>query len=144
MNHSRRDLAMLLPALAAATAAAQEKSEKPLLPERTWSYEDLPVKVNGSNKTRAVFDAVTHTGYPVEVHITELGPGMAPHPPHRHPHEELVMVRRGVLDVTLSGKTTRIGPGSVVATKSNEMHGWKNPGPDSSEYFVIALGPKKA
>ena len=141
MTHTRRDLSLLLPALAAAaTGLAQDKK---MLPSKTYKYEDLPVKANGENKGRAVFDGTTHTGYPLEVHITELGPGQMPHPPHRHVDEEALMLKNGQLDVTISGKTTRITAGSVAFVASNEEHGWKNPGPDKAEYFVIAFGNKK-
>lgn len=126
---------MLLPAL----AAAQEK--KPLaIASTVFKYEDLPVKQNGQNQGRAVLDAVTHGGFPVELHMTQLGPGQAPHAPHQHAHEEIVMLRRGSLDVTIEGKTTRMTPGSVTSVASGELHGWRNPGPEPCEYFVIALG----
>ena len=111
-----------------------------MAPSKIYSYPDMPVKVNGVNSSRAVFDDTTRTGYHVDMHMTELGPGMAPHPPHHHAHEEVVMLKNGQLDVTISGKTTRVGAGSVVCVASNEEHGWKNPGPEKAEYFVMALG----
>ena len=135
MKITRRELSLLLPAL----AAAQEKPEKKVLPSKVYKYEDLPVKANGQNKGRAVLDGNTHTGYNVELHMTELGPGMAPHAPHHHVHEEIVMRRTGQLDVTIDGVTTRATAGSVIIVASNQEHGWKNPGTDRAEYFVIAL-----
>jgi hypothetical protein len=30
--------------------------------------------------------------------------------------------------------------GSVVYVNSNEEHGWKNPGPERAQYFVMAIG----
>jgi quercetin dioxygenase-like cupin family protein len=141
MELSRRDLAILLPAL----AAAQDKKPAPTLESRVFEYEDLPVKANGQNKGRAVLNGVTHGGFPVELHMTELGPGQAPHAAHQHSHEEIVMLRRGSLDVTIEGKTTRMTAGSVTSVASGQMHGWRNPGSEPAEYFVIALGqePKK-
>lgn len=141
MKPTRRDLALLLPVV----AAAQEKKPAPTIESRVYEYEDLPVKENGQNKGRAVLNRVTHGGFPVELHMTELGPGQAPHAPHQHSHEEIVMLRRGNLDVTIEGKTTRMTAGSVTSVASGQMHGWRNPGPEHAEYFVIALGaePKK-
>jgi quercetin dioxygenase-like cupin family protein len=78
------------------------------------------------------------------LHLTELGPGQAPHAPHKHLHEEVMMLQTGVLDVTIDGKTTRISAGSVVYAASNEMHGWRNPGTGPAQYFVIALGREGA
>src|SRR5258708_5816793 len=137
MKQTRRDLSVLLPALVAGTAEAQDKK---MLTPKAFPYEELPVKVNGQNKGRAVFDGETHLGFPIELHMTELGAGQMPHAPHQHPHEEVTMLRRGMLDVTFGGKTVRLDAGSVIYMASNEMHGWKNPGPEPAEYFVIALG----
>jgi quercetin dioxygenase-like cupin family protein len=134
---SRRQLALLLPAL----AAAQENSAT--LPSRTFPFEELPVKENGPNKGRAVLNGLTHSGFRVEMHLTELGPGMAPHAPHKHVHEEMVMLQTGELEVTIDGKTTHLTPGSVAYVASNQLHGWKNPGTGRSQYFVMALGPEK-
>jgi len=133
---------MLIPALAAATAAAQEKPQKPVLPAKAYKYEDLPVKPNGQNEGRAVFDGLTHTKYPMELHMTKLGPGQSPHAPHQHINEEVLTLRTGQLDVTMDGVTTRVSAGSIVYAASNVLHGWKNPGPEPAEYFVLALGPK--
>ena len=137
MKYTRRDLSILLPALASATALAQPGK---LLPSAVFLYEDLPVRVNGRNKGRNVMSGETHTGSPFEIHLTELGPGQEPHPPHKHVHEEMLLLQQGALDVTLDGKTTRLTPGSVAYVASNHQHGWKNPGDTPTQYFVIAFG----
>jgi quercetin dioxygenase-like cupin family protein len=53
------------------------------------------------------------------------------------------MLREGTVDMTISGKTTRLGPGSVAYIASNELHGLINNGTDAAHYFVIALGDDK-
>ncbi len=132
---------MLLPALAAGTATAQQEQSK-RLSTKMMKFEDLPVKVSGPNKSHAVLDGETHTGFPVEVHVTELAAGQSPHPPHRHVHEEMFMLQTGLLDATVKGVTKRLTPGSICYVNSNEEHGVHNPGPDRAEYFVVALGAK--
>ena len=129
---TRRDLTLLSAGLLAATAKAQ----KTTLPSKAYRFEDLVKKGNG----RAVFDGLTHSGFHIDLHETELEPGAAPHAAHRHEHEEIVMLREGKLEVTIEGKVTIVGPGSVVYAASNEMHGWKNVGTTPAHYFVIALG----
>lgn len=136
MKQTRRDLALLLPALTALQAAGQDKK----LPSTTLRWEDLPVKANGENRSRAGLTGKTHSGFPFDIHQTELAPGLAPHPPHHHEHEEMVMVREGTLEVTISGKTTQIGPGSLAYVASGEEHGWKNISKTRAHYFVIAFG----
>jgi len=143
MEYSRRDIAALLPLVVAQAAHAQNaqapKRDEPLA-AKAYKYEDLPVKTNGENQTRAVFDGGTHSGYHIDLHMTHLGPGQQPHPPHSHVHEEILMLRTGQLDVTLGSQTSRIDAGSVVITASNQEHGWRNPGPGPAEYFVMAVG----
>ena len=141
MNYSRRDLALLLPALAAANA--QDQQDGKILPARSYKYEDLPVKVNKTSRGRAVLNGETHSGFPIEMHLTELDPGQAPHAPHRHVHEEMFMLRSGTVDMTISGKTTQLTPGSVAYIASNELHGLINSGSEAAQYFVIALGNDK-
>ena len=136
MNYSRRDLGLLLPTLAAASGQAQSK----VLPSKAYKYEDLPVR----GASRAVLNGETHSGFPIEMHISELAPGQAPHPPHQHVHEEVLMLRSGMLDATILGVTTRVTAGSVLYLASNDLHGWRNPGPDPAQYFVMSLGGDQA
>jgi quercetin dioxygenase-like cupin family protein len=143
VEFSRRDIAALLPLVAAGAAHAQNANapNKPApLGAMVYKYEELPVKTSGENRSRQVFDGLTHTGYHIDLHMTELGPGQQPHPPHQHAHEEILMLRTGQLDVTMGGQTTRVDAGSVVITGSNQLHGWRNPGPGPAEYFVMAVG----
>lgn len=135
MNYTRRDLAILLPALAGAAIAETTK-----LPSHSYRFEDLTVKASGGNRAWAVFDGLTHSGFHIDMHETELGAGKAPHPPHHHEHEEMIMVREGQIEVTISGKITKLGPGSVAYVASNEEHGWRNTGTAPASYFVLALG----
>ncbi len=139
MNYSRRDISLLLPVLAAAQTTAQTRA----LASKTYSYPDLPVKVNASNRQRAVLDGATHTGFLVNLHMTELGPGQAPHAPHHHVHEEMIMIHEGTLEVTISGRAATLGPGSIAYVASGEEHGWRNVGTGPANYFVLALGQEK-
>ncbi len=121
-------------------AAAQAAAESKTLPSKTYNFNDLAVKTNGKNKSRAVLNGTTHTGFPVELHMTELPPGAAPHPPHHHAHEEMLLLHQGTMEIMISGKVTTVGPGSTVFVASNEEHGWHNSGTTNALYFVIALG----
>jgi quercetin dioxygenase-like cupin family protein len=137
MTTSRRELSLLLPAALAALAEAKE----PVLTSRCYAYDALPEKANpkNGNETREVFEGATHKGVEIDLHITKLAPGQMPHPEHRHAHEEFVLLHSGTLEVTISGKTTTLGPGSVAVVASGELHGWKNTGQIPCEYFVLAV-----
>ena len=40
-----------------------------------------------------------------------LDPGSTPHPPHRHPEEEFLIIASGDGEIECAGKTTKVGPG---------------------------------
>lgn len=112
------------------------------LPSVVAVFEQMQVTPYGDNLRRMVMEGINRCGYAFELHLTELGPGEEPHPPHRHVHEEIVMMQKGTVDVNIEGETTRLTPGSVVYVASNQFHGWRNVGSSSSQYFIIALKPE--
>jgi len=138
MKLSRRDLSAFLPALLVASA----EGETPVLPSKTYPWEDMAVKKNAENgmEARNVFKGPNRNGCVTGLHISSLPPGKSPHLPHRHAHEEMMLVREGMLDCMVSGKTSRIGPGGVFYVASNEEHGIKNVGSVTAQYFVVEFG----
>lgn len=136
MAYSRRQLGLLLQALAAGAASSEDK----VLTSKMFAFEELAVKQSGKNRQRAVLDGLTHKGFRIEAHHTELAPGEAPHAPHHHDREEMVIIREGTMEVTIQGKSRKLGPGSLVLIGSGEEHGWRNVGSTQAHYVVIALG----
>jgi mannose-6-phosphate isomerase-like protein (cupin superfamily) len=147
-KYSRRDLGFLLPALAATVAAqtttapgADNAVEKlPVMKTQAFLYKELPVTTNGQNKQRRLFTAKTHTGFKMESHQSDIAPGEVNHPPHQHFREEMMLVRTGLMDLTISGKPLRLGPGDVGVIGSNEIHNARNVGTTRAEYFIVNIG----
>jgi mannose-6-phosphate isomerase-like protein (cupin superfamily) len=110
------------------------------IPSKIARFEDLPVQSGDGHTLRRILEGKTHSGYGVEMHETDLAPGAMPHSAHHHAHEEVFLVREGTLEVTITGRASRLGPGSAAYVASNEEHGVRNPGPTHAQYFVIALG----
>jgi mannose-6-phosphate isomerase-like protein (cupin superfamily) len=110
------------------------------IPSKIVRFEDLPVQSGDGYALRRILEGKTHSGYGVEMHETDLAPVAMPHPAHHHAHEEVFLVREGTLEVTITGRASRLGPGSVAYVASNEEHGIRNPGSTHTQYFVIALG----
>jgi quercetin dioxygenase-like cupin family protein len=160
---NRRDLMVALSSLAALAATASEAQsttqvqdkmaiqpparatgEPVLSVQRAFAFADLPVAKNANGETRAVVHGVLPTGEAVEMHETTLLPGHMPHPPHKHLHSEFMLVREGTLEFDNNGRPERLGPGGVFLAASNVMHGLKNVGTTSANYFVIAIGRETA
>jgi len=52
-----------------------------------------------------------------------------------------MILQRGTLDVLQNGVTRHARAGDVIFEASNEVHGLRNPGPDSATYLVIRFDP---
>ena len=141
MDASRRTLCQALPLLFTnlAWGAANAPGDQPIASFAT-PFDQLPVHTNGGNASRPVLDGMTHAGAHLEVHETTLAAGSMPHPPHHHVHEEMFLVSKGTLEVTIAGKSTVIGPGSAAYVHSDEEHGVRNTGQEPAQYFVVAIG----
>jgi quercetin dioxygenase-like cupin family protein len=136
MALSRRDLPLLLPALAAARARTQHRRT---LPSKVYCHSDIPYTGDARKKGGEFFHGVTHSGFGLEMHETILGPGVETYAPHKHEHEEIVIVFEGTVEALIGGRTELAGPGSVVYFASNQMHSARNGGAAPCRYYVIEL-----
>jgi quercetin dioxygenase-like cupin family protein len=127
-------------AVAVLVAVAQSPPAQPLR-SAVFPPDTGRVRVTEAGLFRALVDTCTANLNRLEIHVTTLAAGRSPHPPHRHAHEELMVVRSGTLEVLQNGATRRAGPGAVIFEASNELHGLHNPGPDSATYVVIRIDP---
>jgi mannose-6-phosphate isomerase-like protein (cupin superfamily) len=154
MNLNRRELCVALSSFAAAAAAWPAEGqttpaavgttpapmEAVLRLQRTYAFDQLPVKRTANGESRAVVNGVLPTGEAVELHETTLLPGHMPHPPHKHRHSEFMLIREGTVEFDNDGTLEKVGPGAVIFAASNVMHGLKNVGEVNANYFVIAIG----
>ncbi len=122
-----------------ATHAPAEQNQHPKLQSAVFDWEKTPVAQTKTGERRAVLDGSTVTLANLESHITTINPGEMPHAAHRHPDEELILVKEGTLEVTINGQSQRAGPGSIFFYASNDMHGMKNVGDTRATYHVIRL-----
>jgi quercetin dioxygenase-like cupin family protein len=134
---TRRDAFIAL-AAAAFTAACFALADQPaVMGSAVFDWNAVPAKPTEVGTVRSFFKARTATLDELEIHVTTLDPGKASHPPHKHPNEELVIVKQGTVEVLVNGEWKRVGPGSVIFNASNQLHGLRNVGADQAVYHVI-------
>jgi quercetin dioxygenase-like cupin family protein len=63
-------------------------------------------------------------GSAIEIFDTKGIPGGGP-PPHKHAWEEIYVVLSGEMDVSVDGKTRRLGPGGYAHVPANTPHAYK-------------------
>jgi XRE family transcriptional regulator, regulator of sulfur utilization len=134
---SRRELMIALIATVSTAGAFAAADSLPLLGPRAFDWNAVPAKPTDSGSVRSFFKVRTATLEQLEVHVTTLNPGKSPHPPHRHPNEEMIIVRQGTVEALVNGEWKRVGPGSVIFFASNQLHGLRNVGAEQAVYHVI-------
>lgn len=126
---------LLADALASAQAVPSQK-----LGSFAKPFEAMVPQEHGSSSFRPICDGVVAAGMHVEVHETELNPGAEPHPPHRHKHEEFLLLMKGRLEITIDGQSSTLTPGSVGFWQSMALHHARNIGHDVAQYFIVSVG----
>jgi quercetin dioxygenase-like cupin family protein len=142
MTITRREMCFLLPGLLpAATIVSAFSAEDNSMPSSFHAFDQLPVQTLDHAEMRRVLKGKLATGEALEVHETTLPAGGAPHAPHHHAHSEMWLIREGTVELTVNGKSYRLGPGGVGFVHSNDEHGIRNIGDGAAIYFVVAIGP---
>jgi quercetin dioxygenase-like cupin family protein len=141
---TRRDILIAVTTLlfTVTVIALAQSPEKPLMKSRVFQWADLKVESTRSGERRALFDGPTANMARFESHVTTLNPGEMPHPGHKHPEEEMMIVREGVVEAVLNDTTNRVEAGGLIFCASNEMHGLRNIGTNRATYYVIKWVPR--
>jgi quercetin dioxygenase-like cupin family protein len=113
------------------------ESAKASMKSNVFDWKELAVTPTKTGERRQIFNGPTATLDNFSGHITTLRPGEVAHAPHRHPDEEMIVVKEGTLEVIINGETRRAGPGSVFFYAPNDLHGMKNVGETAASYFVF-------
>jgi quercetin dioxygenase-like cupin family protein len=102
-----------------------------------FDWNTLTATPNKTGAVRKVVQQPTATLDELEIHITTLNPGETPHAPHKHPDEELLIVKEGTVESLVNGELKRVGPGSIIFQAANQLHSIRNVGDVPATYHVI-------
>jgi quercetin dioxygenase-like cupin family protein len=134
---NRRELFAALAATAVVGDALALAEPSTVMGSHVFDWNSLTDKPNAVGSVRTVCSTPTATLENLEIHITTLNPGKSPHPPHKHPNEELIIIRQGTVETLSNGTWIRVGPGSIIFNGSNQLHGFRNVGADPAIYHVV-------
>jgi quercetin dioxygenase-like cupin family protein len=121
---NRRDLLQLAALTAFATAARAGDR----LPSVTRSAGDAKTTHETFGDNAVYFEGRTGQLSGLTMGSLRLKPGMAPHPPHEHPEEEIMVVTEGTGEISVEGKVTSVAPGATTYCAGGKLHGIVNTG----------------
>lgn len=129
-----------------ATASPKHCTEPVLSECQAFPFESLPLRYSdaGAPTHQILEGRIPGTPDPageiIEIHETTLGPGKIPHPPHRHPHAELLLVRQGTIEFLSDAPPVRVTAGGAAYCAPGKLHGFHNVGDTEATYFVVKIG----
>jgi quercetin dioxygenase-like cupin family protein len=109
-----------------------------ILESSVFDWNNIAVRGTAIGSVRTFFRSQTATTDELECHVTTLNPGEASHPPHKHPEEEVIIVKDGTVEALVNGEKKKVGPGSVIFQASNQTHAIRNAGKMPATYHVIS------
>ena len=103
-----------------------------------YDWEKLKIEETSSGKRVQILEGKTNALDYLEAHVTTLKPGKAPHRSHAHTDmEELIIIKEGLIETTVSGSKKVVGPGSVILALPGDEHGIWNAGDIEASYYII-------
>ena len=95
-------------------------------------------------KPYAVFSKRTLGGEEIASHVSVLSPGKIPHPPHRHPEEEILLLLSGGLETFTSEEQVASGtaavhlrPGQLYLYPAGFTHTIRSSGREPAQYLMV-------
>ena len=125
----RRDL--WKPAAAAALApfaTALPMAAASNLPSVTLDPQKAKLQREPFGDLRIYFEGPTDQIKSMTAGSLLLKAGMTPHAPHTHPEEEFMVITEGAGEISMEGRITKVGPGSMMYCAGNKLHGIVNTG----------------
>jgi XRE family transcriptional regulator, regulator of sulfur utilization len=118
-------------------ALSMHAADTPKLGSAIYDWQKMDVTPTASGSRRALFDGPTSTLDKLHCHITTLNPGENSGEPRRHLQEEVIIVKEGLVEASVDGRTQTAGPGSVFFFAANAVTRLRNAGEKPATYIVV-------
>ena len=121
------------------------KTTGPLLHSSVVKTESLqPEGAAPGAKAYVHFNGPTEQLEALACGLVTLEPGAQPHPPHRHPEEEIMIMGEGTGEFSVDGIATQVKTGDMVFAESNVLHGVRNTGSTRMVFYFVKIMGKKS
>lgn len=137
MSVTKRDFCIAFCTMCLTLSAVAVSSQENIMDSAIFNWDDIPSKSTKTGSVKSFFRSKTATLEELECHVTTLNPGESSHAPHRHPNEEIIIIKEGNLEALVNGQIKPAGPGAVIFQASNQLHAIKNVGKTPATYHVL-------
>lgn len=100
-----------------------------------WDTVRFTPSANGGR--RNIINQETSALKNLEIHVTTLKEGLPSHAAHTHTDEEIILMRKGTSEMSISGVDHSAGTGSAIFLSNDDPHGIRNSGKGDCEYYAI-------
>ncbi len=109
-----------------------------------YHWAEHPVTISEDRESRKILEGTSpHLEY-LEIHATTQFIGAKTKPAHANEDiEELIIVKEGLLKITIEDESTIMGAGSVILLMPRQMHSLKNVGDIPLTYYVMRYRSRK-
>lgn len=137
MPVTKRDFCIAFCTMCLTLSAVAVSSQENIMDSAIFNWDDVASKSTKTGSVKSFFRSKTTTLEELECHVTTLNPGESSHAPHRHPNEEIIIIKEGNLEALVNGQIKPAGPGAVIFQASNQLHAIKNVGKTPATYHVL-------
>lgn len=107
-----------------------------------YSLAKSPKEKKVSGFKQALAKGQTVDFEPYSLHYTTVKPGMLSHEAHSHSAEELLIIKEGLVKVTIDGQVHHLQKGDVAIIAPHALHGIQNIGKKPCSYLVMLFTNK--
>ena len=121
-----------------------DSDQKEPVQSGVYRWADHSVKKGEDRESRKILEGTSpHFDY-LEIHATTQFPGAKPSLAHANEDiEELIICKEGLMEITIEGKSTMIGPEGVILLMPQQMHSIANAGDGPLTYYVMRYRSRK-
>lgn len=117
----------------AAASVASKKSTPSLLVD--WNEVKAQTTDKGFRREHFIQPTVLFEKF--DMHATTLKKGAVSHAPHTHRQEEIIIVRKGNIEMQIGDRFYKAAPGDLIFLNSGIPHALKNLSDGECEYFAF-------
>ena len=134
-------LAFLAAITTAGLAVLAQSDKKSGMTSAAIEWNSIEPRPNANGSGRKFFEGPTATLEMLECHASTLNPGATNHAILQRPHDEVIIVKEGIVEAFVNDQWVRVGPGSVIFNAANVLQAMRNVGDGPATYHVVMFRP---